>query len=97
MNQTREPNPRLRALAGLLAEHSVPNVFVVHRGTRRELHARATDLPHELESIVRDDGVLEIPALQASILFSGGNVRCVCANTELSIAILKALAVQEQT
>lgn len=96
MSGTTEPNPRLRALAGLLAESSVQVVILTRGGSRRELLARVTDLPRELESIIRDGGSLEIPALQASIHFSGNDVRCACPNTELSIAILKALSVTER-
>ncbi|MBL8885051.1 MAG: hypothetical protein JNK16_00205 [Phycisphaerales bacterium] len=87
-----EPNSRLRALAGLLAEMSVEIITLTHAGTRRELHARTTDLPKELEAIARDGGEVEIPQLGAAIRFSGSNFRCECADPAISLAILKALA-----
>lgn len=93
MSDAEEPSSRLRALAGLLAEHAVQEVVLSHGGARRTLHARVTDLPRELETIVREGGVLEVPALEVSIQFCGSDVRCACPNTDLSIAILKALSV----
>lgn len=87
-----EPDVRLRALAGLLAEHSVQTVFLTQGGTRRVLHARTTDLPKELEAIARDGGEIEVPQLGAVICFSGTDIRCECADPAISIAILKALA-----
>lgn len=87
-----DPNPRLRALAGFLAESSVQVITLVHAGTSRELHARITDLPKELEAIARDGGEIEVPQLGAIIRFSRAEVRCECADPAISIAILKALA-----
>lgn len=87
-----DPNSRLRALAGLLAEASVQTITLTHAGTRREVYARTIDLPKELEAIARDGGEVEIPQLGAVIRFSGSDVRCECADPAISIAILKALA-----
>jgi len=87
-----EPDPRLRALAGFFAERSVQALVLTHNGTRREVHARTTDLPRELQAIARDGGEVEAPQLGAVIQFVGADVRCVCADPAVSIAIMRALA-----
>lgn len=87
-----EHHPRFCALAGLLAEASVQSISLTHAGVRREVRARSTDLPGELEAIARDGGEVEVPQLRALIRFSGADVRCECADPAISIAILKALA-----
>lgn len=87
-----DPDPRLRALAGLLAEHSVQTLILTHAGTRLEVRSRATDLPRELEKIAREGGEIEAPELGLTIRFVGADVRCECSDPTVSIAILKALA-----
>lgn len=87
-----EPDSRLRALAGWLAEHSVQTLVLTHGGVSSEVRARVTDLPRELEAIVRDGGEVEVPQLGAVIQFVGADVRCVCADPGVSIAIMKTLA-----
>jgi len=86
------PQLRLRALAGFLAEQSVQSLVLTYRGERREVHTRTTDLPRELEAIARDGGEIEVPQFGAVIQFVGADVRCVCQDPRISIAILKALA-----
>jgi len=92
MSGTSEPQLRFRALAGFLAEQSVQTLVLTYRGARREVHARSTDLPRELEAIARDGGEIEVPQFRAMIQFVGTDVRCVCPDPSISIAILKALA-----
>jgi len=87
-----ETDARLRALAGFLAERSVQALVLTHGGTRREVYARTTDLPRELEAIARDGGEVEAPQLGAVIQFVGTDVRCVCSDPAVSIAIMKSLA-----
>lgn len=88
----RDLPDRLIALSGLLAERSVRRLILNHAGSSREVFARATDLPRELDGLVRNGGSIEAPELGAVIRFSAGDVRCECADPALSIAILKALA-----
>lgn len=87
-----QPDARLCALAGFLAERSVHTVVLIVAGTTRELGARTTDLPRELESIARSEGELHVPELDTTIRFTGNDIRCVSADPAISIAIMKALA-----
>lgn len=89
-----EPNSRLCALAGFLAERAVRTLVLTGAGSQRVLRARETDLPRELETLSREGGAIEIPEFEATIHFVGADVRCVCTDPAVSIAIMKALADQ---
>ncbi|MGH7242593.1 MAG: hypothetical protein ACREJD_04180 [Phycisphaerales bacterium] len=82
---------RFRALAGFLAEQSVPLVTISRGGIRMEHRARLTDLPAELEALARDGGELEIPQLHSTIRFVGRDIRCECEDPAITLAILKTL------
>lgn len=88
----RDLSDRLVSLCGLLAENSVHRLILHHAGSTREVLARATDLPRELEALARDGGSIEAPELGATIHFAGAEFRCESIDPAVSIAILRRLA-----